>query len=60
MVEENKNVVDVEHTLSIKRDPYDFELSNSASQMYALSIGIQRDPMDTKELNFTYEGADNF
>ena len=60
MVDSKSNIVDIEHTLNLRKPAYDFTLTNEAACMYALSIGIQQDPMNEDDLKYAYEKDSDF
>ena len=61
MVEESKGArIIPDQALTVANEPYEAELSSENAALYALSIGIQSDPMETKDLKFTYEDDRNF
>ncbi len=51
---------DLKKAIGHKFEPYELEVTNKDLILYALGIGFQRDPLNEKHFNFTYEGADEF
>ena len=62
MVEQKKDSlkVDLDHISKVRKDPYEVVATPDLLQLYSLSIGIQRDPMNLDDLKFTYERDENF
>ena len=52
--------VNVEQALKFKQAPYEVEFKNNDAILYALGIGFQADPMNSKDYKFTYENAEEF
>lgn len=52
--------VDYKKVIGTTHEPYEVELTNNGAALYSLSIGIQRDPMFTDDLKFTYEADADF
>eukprot|EP00356_Strombidium_inclinatum_P002526 CAMPEP_0170478774 /NCGR_PEP_ID=MMETSP0208-20121228/239_1 /TAXON_ID=197538 /ORGANISM="Strombidium inclinatum, Strain S3" /LENGTH=292 /DNA_ID=CAMNT_0010751085 /DNA_START=14 /DNA_END=892 /DNA_ORIENTATION=- len=51
---------DLKKAIGHKFEPYELEITNKDMILYALGIGFQRDPLNEKHFNFTYESADEF
>ena len=52
--------VDYKKVIGTTHEPYEVELTNNGAALYSLSIGIQRDPMFTDDLRYTYEADADF
>lgn len=46
--------------MGFKLKPYELEVTNKDLILYALGLGFQKDPLNKKHFNFTYENADEF
>jgi len=53
----NDEYIDVEQVLGAKFEPNTFTYGDREVILYALGIGAAKDPMDTDELAFVYEGS---
>ena len=46
--------------LAFRPEPYEVTLTDSDAILYALSIGLSRDPMNTSHFRYTYENHQDF
>ena len=60
MVEARKSPLDPQKIVGFVGKPYENTLTYRDACLYALSIGIQADPMNTEDMKFTYEADTDF
>lgn len=47
--------IDYDHIMSLKSEGEKFSYTDRDTMLYALGVGMSRDPLNLQELNFTYE-----
>lgn len=57
---EEKVVVDIEKVLSYRTKEIETFLDSREPVLYALGLGFSEDPMNAKDLSFTYELHEDF